>query len=631
MKRIIFIMLAFVSAAAFADVEIIVTASRIEEDSKTTPAYVRVIPEEEINKKTTIMDVLKTIPDISVRELSPAKQSISMGGFGDGGFGRTLILINGRPVNRPDMASFDWNQITLASVSRIEIIKGSMSSQYGDQAVAGVINIITKQAPGFAASFAASVANTLSNDQSAFVSYGTETTGVALGINRVDNKPERDRSDSAIVSANIDTFFNYFGIEGKLGGHFSNSEYELPGGLTLDEYDENPDQATDSGNQGESISYSINGTSSLSFGVLDMSVPLSYSIVDTSADLYGYTDSLLETVSTGVQISSEYFIGDSLILTPIGGVDFKRSTINVREYTDKKRNSELSETELTRIDSGLWVRSKLNCIDTYIFDAGIRYAYSTLDTDPDISHNPLVYDLGAVWLPSSLFRISLRYGKVFRYPFLDEQVSYYSGPVTVDTDLKPETGNSYTASIDFTKNDFSLSLSPNFTSMKDELYYNGSANVNADSSIYHYGASLEATYGMKIVKVVSGYAYDHAEFTDTNKILPRVPEHTVYGLLEVTPVRSVSISTDVRYSSEFYTDLDNDKDMVSGRTDWNANVKWTIRDGISWYLRVNNILDDRTPTSSFAGEYEFFGTVYEWSSWYPMPGRTFETGLKWVY
>ena len=241
MKRIIIILLAVVSAAAFADVEIIVTASRIEEDSKTTPAYVRVIPEEEIQEESTILDVLKTIPDISVREFSPAKQAISMGGFGDGGYGRTLILINGRPVNRPDMASFDWNTITLASVSRIEIVKGSMSSQYGDQAVAGVINIITKQPEGLTASVTASAANTLTNNQSVFASYGNETAGVAVGLNRTDNNPTRDRSDSTILSANVDSFFNFAGIETKLGVNYSDSKYQLPGSLTEAQFDSDPD------------------------------------------------------------------------------------------------------------------------------------------------------------------------------------------------------------------------------------------------------------------------------------------------------------------------------------------------------------------------------------------------------
>ena len=73
MKRHIYFLLAIVSATAFADVEIIVTASRINEDSRSTPAYVRVIPEDEIQEESSILNILKDIPDISIKETSPGK------------------------------------------------------------------------------------------------------------------------------------------------------------------------------------------------------------------------------------------------------------------------------------------------------------------------------------------------------------------------------------------------------------------------------------------------------------------------------------------------------------------------------------------------------------------------------
>ncbi|MCK5200640.1 MAG: TonB-dependent receptor [Spirochaetales bacterium] len=627
MKRLIIILLAMVSAAAFADVEIIVTASRIEEDSRTTPAYVRVIPEEEIQDESTVLDVLKTIPDISIREFSPAKQAISMGGFGDGGYGRTLILINGRPVNRPDMASFDWNSITLASVSRIEIIKGSMSSQYGDQAVAGVINIITKQPEGLTAIVSASVASTLSNNQSAFVSYGNEKTGLAAGINRIDNKSTRDRSDSTILSANIDSFYNISSIETKLGFYYSNSEYKLPGSLSVDQYDDDPDQAIDQEDEGESLSYGVNGSFDFALGPVDISVPVSYSVVDYISDMtswFSFSDTYLGTTAAGIKASGAFYAGDSLEITPVGGIDFKQNNLSLDKYSSADRTVKTVENELTRIDSAFWARVKVNYLDTYILDGGLRYNYSDLDTDPGVVHEELVYDAGAVYLISPELNVSLRYGKVFRYPNLNEQVSYYYGPLTVNAELKPETGHNYTASIDYKNNNFQISLAPYLISMEDEIAYvydpvtfSGS-NENIGSTL-HYGASVESGFSMGIAGFSAGYAYDHAEFTDTDKIIPRVPEHTVYGSITVSPVKAVTVSNDGRYSSEFFTDQDN-TDTVQGRFDWNMRVNWNVTEDFAWYIKANNILDDRTPTFAYSD-----------SSWYPMPGRTFETGLKWVY
>lgn len=629
MKRIIIILLALVSAAAFADVEIIVTASRIEEDSKTTPAYVRVIPEEEINKKATVLDVLKTIPDISVKEVSPAKQSISMGGFGDGGFGRTLILINGRSVNRPDMASFDWNSITLASVSKIEIIKGSMSSQYGDQAVAGVINIITKQPEGLTATVSASVADTLSNNQSAFISYGNKVAGVAIGLNRIDNNPIRDRSDSTILSANVDSFYNFAGIETKFGLIYSNSEYQLPGSLTETLFDDDPDQATTLEDEGESISYGVNGSFDITMGPVDISIPVSYSVLDYSSDMASwnsFSDTKIGTVTAGITGNSEFYVGNSIEIIPVGGMDFKQHNLALDKFSDTTRTVKTVENEFSRTDTALWARVKVNYLDTYIINAGSRYNYSIMDTDPEITHDDIVYDLGFVYLLSKNLNMGMRYGKVFRYPFLDEQISYYSGPLSVNTDLKPESGNSYTLSLEYKNDSVGISLAPYIISMEDEIMYSSdtSQNENLGSTI-HYGVSIESGYSIGIININAGYAYDHAEFTDTEKIIPRVPEHTVYSSISVTPLQGVSISTDGRYSSEFFIDEDNAQSTVSGRFEWNMRVDWDISKVFSIFLVAKNILDDRTPTQTY------------WSSWtsersmYSMPGRTFETGIKWVY
>ena len=71
--------------------------------------------------------------------------AVSMRGFGDNAASNTLIMINGVPQNNPDIASANLNQMPIQDVKQIDIIQGSNSVLYGDQAVGGVINIITKQ------------------------------------------------------------------------------------------------------------------------------------------------------------------------------------------------------------------------------------------------------------------------------------------------------------------------------------------------------------------------------------------------------------------------------------------------------------------------------------------------------
>lgn len=64
--------------------------------------------------------------------------------------GKTLILLDGVPVYDPSgiNAAFDLNSINMDNVERIEIVKGGLSTLYGSDAVAGVVNIISKKGKG---------------------------------------------------------------------------------------------------------------------------------------------------------------------------------------------------------------------------------------------------------------------------------------------------------------------------------------------------------------------------------------------------------------------------------------------------------------------------------------------------
>jgi iron complex outermembrane receptor protein len=76
-------------------------------------------------------------------------QTISLRGLGDN---RTLTLLNGRRAGpagvRGGVSAFDFNVLPLAVIERVEILKDGASSIYGSDAVAGVINIITRTDDG---------------------------------------------------------------------------------------------------------------------------------------------------------------------------------------------------------------------------------------------------------------------------------------------------------------------------------------------------------------------------------------------------------------------------------------------------------------------------------------------------
>ena len=96
---------------------------------------------------TNISQVLASQSSVQLQDLTGdgSNVSVSMRGFGDNAASNTLILINGIPQNNPDTQNVNLNRIPIKDVERIIIMPGSQSVLYGDQAVAGAVNIITKQ------------------------------------------------------------------------------------------------------------------------------------------------------------------------------------------------------------------------------------------------------------------------------------------------------------------------------------------------------------------------------------------------------------------------------------------------------------------------------------------------------
>ena len=129
---------------------VVVTANKYEQRQSTTGKVITVLSKEQLikNNGKSLSQVLNEQAGLVINgslNNAGSVQTVYMRGASSG---RTLILLDGIPVNDPSMINneFDLNLFSLDNVERIEICKGAQSTLYGSDAVAGVINIITVNA-----------------------------------------------------------------------------------------------------------------------------------------------------------------------------------------------------------------------------------------------------------------------------------------------------------------------------------------------------------------------------------------------------------------------------------------------------------------------------------------------------
>ena len=133
--------------------KVTVTPTRTDQTLGNVPASVNVLDSQDIQQSPAVIvdDVLRQVPTFSLfRRTSaisanPTAQGVSLRGIGPSGVSRTLVMMDNVPVNDPFGGWVFWTKVPLEDVDRIEVVNGSSSSLYGNYAMGGVINIVSRR------------------------------------------------------------------------------------------------------------------------------------------------------------------------------------------------------------------------------------------------------------------------------------------------------------------------------------------------------------------------------------------------------------------------------------------------------------------------------------------------------
>jgi len=128
----------------------VTSVSKKAEKASEAAAAIYVISQDDIRRSgaTSIPEVLRVVPGLSVAQSGSHGWAISSRGSSDQFSNKLLVLIDGRSVYTPLFSGVYWDvqDTMMQDIERIEVIRGPGATLWGANAVNGVINIITKDA-----------------------------------------------------------------------------------------------------------------------------------------------------------------------------------------------------------------------------------------------------------------------------------------------------------------------------------------------------------------------------------------------------------------------------------------------------------------------------------------------------
>jgi len=615
---------------------VVVSATRSEQSNTSIPGSITVINSADIERSgaTSLDQVLRGQGGIQVRDLvgDGTGFTVSMRGFGATAASNTLLLIDGRRLNNPDLAGPEFNSIHLKDIERIEIIQGSAGTLFGDQAVGGVINIITKTPKGQHAyakltaasydnnSLSAGISNKFNNGFSYRLSAVTRGADNYRKINEVDYENLLGRVDYDFGAGNI--FFEYQNI---------NENAQRPGGLFDADFAIDrraPRFLTDFGNTDTAsarlgLSYALNDNWQIEAELTDRDTDvegrLSGTDLTQSREVEEFTPRLIGSFDTAhgeslVTIGTD-FIDSDYSLTAFGTTTNKQEVRNLYAQLVYPLTNKLTGTIGARTAH---VENEL--ADGFKFTNGI-----------DINDSQTVFEAGLAMQFTPEWRGFIRRDENFRFAKLDEHTQTLGGVVALDT----QTGISYELGTEWRRGSNRAKATLFQLRLKNEIDYDpvNFANVNLDPTVRD-GLILEASWQlMKKLTLAGQYSFIDAKFDEGSfkgNDIPFVAENTAHLSANYKIDSNWSLFGEVQYIGDRYAagDLTNNFEQLDGYTILNMNISYQRKNWTAG-LRINNIADKKySDFATTAFNSAIFATDI---AFYAAPERNFSLSVQYSY
>lgn len=606
-----------------------------------------------------------------------ARTTVDIRGFGATGSSNTLILINGRRLNDWDLTGFNLSTISKESIERIEITRGNSGAVlYGDGAVGGVINIVTRggaDAPnqvrveGGLGSFNSREGNIALSGSSG--PFSATLTGTAIHSDGYRDNNELDQMSAvgdfrwSFTKGSI--FFNFAADDQKLGLpgdrnvrlFATTGLFGQPAINQLRDDRRGTDTPFDFADQ-----QGLRGTLGITYKI----TPNFEVIVDGGirnkkqqagffsqfAENYVDTDLTIRSFTPRVDATNPFFGLPSRI---IAGVDLydtdyesRRSQFEgftpIHVYKGRQKSyaiyGQQTLSVLPNADISFGGRIQRN--ETTASDAFNPAAPGSFGQQQglplDDKENNYAWHVGAEYEVFSGFTLLGRAAKSFRVANIDERIGagsafIFPGSFPTNFNLRTQKSRDWEAGARFSSGPFNIQSTYYDMRLTDELYFNPATflNANLDPTRRRGVETIASWQVSKKIRLGGNLTYTDAKFRDGPFSGNRVPLVSPWtGSLTLSWIlREKWLTLDAAVNFVGKRRMDNDQanfqPYIPSHTTFDLRIGGEIEQ-FFWSATVNNVFDQEYFDYAVASAFTF-GNYNA----YPQPGRTFlfKAGSKW--
>ncbi len=632
--------------------DVLVSATRSAQSNVTVPASITIISREEIARSgaRNLAEVLRGRGSVQVIDSfgDGSRTTVGMRGFGESANANTLIMVDGRRLNNIDISDPDLNSISLKDVERVEIIHGSAGTLFGDQAVGGVINVITRTPERLQAFGEARRGSYDAYELRSGVTQRLEN-GFSYRASIEKRESENYRNSNEL---DYENYLGRLGFEHSSGSAFAELQHVredlgTPGALFAEELAANRRQAA----PGQEANFADTETTVVRIGgqqSLGENWSLEAELTNRESEsefLLGFrtlpaTDTNLQNrhlTSFNPRLVGAYPTRNGDILITLGH-DVEWADYEIRSVLGGQRNDQRTRGTYGQAVVPILPGTSLTFgarhleVENDLLDDG---PFASFPAGRDIDDRKFVTEAGLSFRPDERWRMFVRRDENVRFVKVDEFLF-----TTPGVPLKTQTGESYEAGVEWADGGHRAKALVYWLDLDDEIAFDPSAgpfgfgaNVNLEST-RRKGVILEAAWQATArLRLAGTYSYIDARVRSgalKGNRVPLVARHVGFASVDYRLTPSWRVHAEVHGVSErvFSGDFDKVLGELPGYGVVNL-LSEVRRGGWTFAVRVNNLLDNEYSDSGARSFDPMTFTPVE--SFFPSPERNFWLSVRYDY